>query len=81
MALSVNVWEPPFRVAVSRAVWFELTVATVAVNVALLSPAPILTLAGTVTLVLLLASVTLAALDAAACQRGGASGSPGTGHC
>ena len=37
-----------------------------AVNVALLSPAPILTLPGTVTLVLLLASVTLAALEAAA---------------
>jgi len=38
----------------------------VAVNVALLSPAPILTLPGTVTLALLLESVTLAALEAAA---------------
>jgi hypothetical protein len=62
----VKVAELPFRVAVSRAVWLELTEAAVAVNVALLSPEPILTLPGTVTLVLLLASVTLAALDAAA---------------
>jgi len=38
----------------------------VAVNVALLSPEPILTLPGTVTLLLLLASVTLAALEVAA---------------
>ena len=42
----------------------ETTAATVAVNVVLLSPAPILTLAGTVTLVLLLSSVTLTALAA-----------------
>jgi hypothetical protein len=38
----------------------------VAVNVALLSPLPILTLPGTVMLALLLASVTLVALEAAA---------------
>ena len=44
----------------------EVTAATVAVNVALLSPAPILTLAGTVTLTLLLRSATLTALEAAA---------------
>ena len=44
----------------------EVTVATFAVNVALLSPVAILTLPGTVTFVLLLASVTLAALEAAA---------------
>ena len=44
----------------------EVTEATVAVKVALLSPVPILTLAGTVTLALLLDSVTLAALTAAA---------------
>jgi hypothetical protein len=44
----------------------EVKAATVAVNVALLSPAPMLTLPGTVTLVLLLSSVTLAALEAAA---------------
>ena len=37
-----------------------------AVNVALLSPAPIFTLAGTVTLVLLLDNVTLRAPEAAA---------------
>lgn len=43
----------------------EFTAATVAVNVALLSPEPILTLPGTVTLVLLLESVTLVALAAA----------------
>jgi hypothetical protein len=38
----------------------------VAVNVALFKPAPIFTVAGTVTLVLLLSSVTLTALEAAA---------------
>ena len=65
-AVMVKVLELPFRVAVSRAVWLELTEATVAMNVALLSPDPTLTLPGTVTLVLLLDSATLAALDAAA---------------
>ena len=65
-ALSVKVWEPPFRLAVNRTVWSEVTAATVAVKVALLSPAPILTLPGTVTLVLLLDSATLVALEAAA---------------
>jgi hypothetical protein len=44
----------------------EVIAATVAVKVALLSPLPILTLPGTVMLALLLASVTLVALDAAA---------------
>jgi hypothetical protein len=44
----------------------ETTAATLALKVALLSPAPILTLAGTVTLVLLLDSVTLTALERAA---------------
>jgi hypothetical protein len=44
----------------------ELTAAALAVNVALLSPAPMLTFPGTVTLALLLASVTLAALEVAA---------------
>ncbi len=43
-----------------------VTTATVAVKVALLSPVPILTLPGTVMLTLLLVSVTLAALEAAA---------------
>jgi len=53
-------------VAVNRAVWSEVTAATVAVNAALLSPLPILTLPGRVTFALLLASVTLVALEAAA---------------
>jgi hypothetical protein len=44
----------------------ETTAAAVAVNVALLSPAPIFTLPGTVTLVLLLNSATLTALETAA---------------
>jgi hypothetical protein len=44
----------------------EVTAATVAVNVALLSPLAILTVPGTVIFALLLASVTLAALEAAA---------------
>ena len=44
----------------------EVTAATVAVNVALLSPAPILTLPGTDTLALLLSSVMLEVLEAAA---------------
>jgi hypothetical protein len=44
----------------------EVTAATVAVKVALLSPEPILTLLGTVTLALLLDSATLVALEAAA---------------
>jgi hypothetical protein len=43
----------------------ETTADAVAVNVALFCPAPIFTLAGTVTLVLLLASATLTALGAA----------------
>jgi len=65
-ALSVKLCETPFRVAVSRALWLEVTAATVAVKVALLSPEPILTLPGTVILVLLLSRVTLAAPEAAA---------------
>ena len=44
----------------------EVTAATVAVNVALLSPVPILTLPGTVMLVLVLDSATLVALEVAA---------------
>jgi len=44
----------------------EVTAAMLAVNVALLSPVAILTLPGTVTFVLLLDSVTLAALEATA---------------
>jgi hypothetical protein len=41
----------------------EVTAATVALNVALLSPAPMFTLPGTVMFVLVLTSATLAALD------------------
>ncbi len=66
VSVTVNVVETPLRVAVSTAAWLEVTAATVALNVALLSPAPILTLAGTVTLPLLLDSVTLTALEGAA---------------
>ena len=33
--MSVKVCEPPLRLAVSSAVWFEVTAATVAVKVAL----------------------------------------------
>ena len=52
--------------AVSRAVCLEATEAAVAVKVALLSPAAMFTLPGTVTLALLLESATLVALEAAA---------------
>ena len=62
----MKVWERPLSVAVNRALWSEVTVATVAVNVELLSPLPIVTLPGIVTLALLLVSVTLEALEAAA---------------
>jgi len=65
-ALRVKVWETPLSVAVNKAVWSEVTAATVAVNVALLSPAPILTFPGTVTFALLLNSVMLVGLVAAA---------------
>jgi hypothetical protein len=44
----------------------EVTAATLAVKFALLSPAPTVTLPGTVTLALVLSSVTLAALEAVA---------------
>jgi hypothetical protein len=66
LAVRVKVCEEPFRVLVKRAVWSEVIEATVAIKVALLSPAPMLTLAGTVTLALLLDSVMLAALTVAA---------------
>ena len=46
----------------------EVTAATLAVNVAVLSPEPTLTLAGTVTLALLLDNATLAELEAAAAK-------------
>ena len=62
---TMAVWFWPFSVAVIVAVWLLLTVPLVAVNVALLWPAGIVTLAGTGKVVLLLASVTVAALEAA----------------
>jgi hypothetical protein len=66
MAVTVKVFETPLRVAVSKAAWLEVTAVTVALNVALVCPAPTLMLPGTVTLVLLLASVILTRLDRAA---------------
>jgi hypothetical protein len=60
LPVSVKVWVPPFREAESRAVWFELMLATVAVKEALVNPAPTPTLAGTVMLPLLLDNVTVA---------------------
>ena len=55
----------------------ETTVATAALNVVPLSPAPILTLLGTVTLVLLLCSATLMALEVAAVRVTGQMAVPG----
>ncbi len=66
VALTAKVFETPLRVAVSVATWLDVTAAIVALNAALLCPAPTLTLAGTVTLVLLLDSATLTALAEAA---------------
>ncbi len=55
----------PLRVAVTMALWLLLTTPEVAVKVALLWPSATVTLAGTVSNPLLLASVTVAALGAA----------------
>ena len=66
VSVTVKALETPLRVAVSTAAWLEVTEAAEALNVALLSPALTLTLAGTVTLVLLLDSATLTALEGAA---------------
>jgi len=66
VAVTAKVFEMPLREAVSMATWLDVTGATVALNAALLCPAPTLTLVGTVTLVLLLDSVTLTALAGAA---------------
>jgi hypothetical protein len=66
LAFSVKVWELPFRLAVRRADVLVDTAATLAVKVPLLCAAPMLTLPGTVMLVLLLESVTLAPEGAAA---------------
>ena len=61
----VACWFWPFRVAVTIAFWLVLTVPEVAVKVALLWPDVTVTLAGTVSNPLLLASETVAALVAA----------------
>ncbi len=67
--VSEAVAEPPFSVAVTVAVWLEVTVAAVAVNVAVVAPAATVTEAGTVTtVVLLLVSVTLDPPVGAACD-------------
>jgi hypothetical protein len=66
LAESVNVCDAPFKEAVSNAVWLELMLPTLALNEALLCPAPTATLAGTVILALLLESVTVAPDGAAA---------------
>ena len=58
-------WLWPLRVAVTVALWLLLTLPEVAVKVALLWPDAIVTLAGTVSNPLLLASETVAALLAA----------------
>src|SRR5450432_2627195 len=61
----VACWLWPFRVAVTMTVWLLLTVPEFAVKVALLCPDATVTLAGTVSNPLLLASETVAALEAA----------------
>jgi hypothetical protein len=61
----VACWLCPLRVAVTMALWLLLTIPDVAVKVALLCPDATVTLAGTVSNPLLLASVTVAALVAA----------------
>ena len=61
----VACWFRPFSVAVTVAFWLLLTVPEVAVKVAVLWPVATVTLAGTVSNPLLLASDTVAALVAA----------------
>jgi hypothetical protein len=68
LAVSVKACEEPFKVLVSTAVLSEVTAATVAVNVALFNPAPMLTIAGMVMFALSLESVALAALTVAAAK-------------
>ena len=63
--LTLADWLWPFSVAVTVAVAPLATVPLIAVNVALLWPAATVTLAGTAKVALLLASVTVAALEAA----------------
>jgi hypothetical protein len=61
----VACWLWPLRVAVTMALWLLVTVPEVAVKVVVLWPDATVTLAGTVTKLLLLASETVAALVAA----------------
>ena len=63
--LMVACWLWPFRVAVTMALWLLVTVPEVAVKVAVLCPNATVTLAGTVSNALLLASETVDALRAA----------------
>jgi hypothetical protein len=63
--LSVADWLKPLKPAVTVALWLLLTVPEVAVKVAALCPDATVTLAGTVSNPLLLASETIAALIAA----------------
>jgi len=65
----VKVLEPPLRVAVTMAVWFEVTCAAAAGKVAVVCPALTVTLAGTVTVALLLNKVTLAPPDGAGADK------------
>jgi hypothetical protein len=65
-SVSAKVFEIPPAVAVSVAVWFEVTAVAVAVKLALVAPAAIVTDAGTVTAPLLLDNVTVVAVVAAA---------------
>jgi hypothetical protein len=64
-SVRAKVFETPPAVAVSVADWFVLTAAAVAVKLALEAPAAMVTEAGTVTALLLLAKVTVVALVAA----------------
>jgi hypothetical protein len=59
LAVSVKLCEAPFREAERSAVWSDVMLATLAVNEALVSPAPTPTLPGTVMLALLLDNVTV----------------------
>lgn len=65
LRVSAKVFDTPPAVAVSTAVWFVLTAVAVAVKLALLAPDAIVTEAGTVTAVVLLANVTVVAEVAA----------------
>ena len=65
VAFSVKLWELPFRLAFRRADVFVVIAATVTVKAPLVRPGPTPTTLGTVMLVLLLDSATLAPLEGA----------------